>query len=389
MAGFKFNADAVKRISDSVRLTEGLASDQTRGANIRPVLSSNSISVVNDDVTTAPRFGIAELGTYNNTTFRYSIIRPTFDNVLSIAIVKAPVESLRQVKAHVQSGQPFRLLCSDFADLVEGDLVGTQADSWFAAKSFSGNIEIIGIVQDDLQPTGFPAGVGLVWGMLKTSGENRWKQVFAINPTAPSTSTITTTEDLTTIIKVGSPVKFITTDAISGSGSGSSADIVEVFYAMVTAVTSNLITISGAPLSTAAGQLLAVFVGEPELVAMLSMFVSGTYADGLDDDLLATDMLSPFKWMQSKYHLVRVSAVQMTVDTGTEPSINVQINNTDVLTTDIQLGASGTWIDNSAVAFDTDAYDANLDEEIEVACTVAGGTGDASDLTVQCYWVAE
>jgi len=100
-------------------------------------------------------------------------------------------------------------------------------------------------------------------------------------------------------------------------------------------------------------------------------------------------MKSPFKWMQSQFHLVQVSATQASVDTGTEAVINVQINNAAVLSTGITLGAAGAWVNGSAVAITTANYDVNYGEEIEVACTTAGGTGDAEDLTVQCVFVPE
>jgi len=105
------------------------------------------------------------------------------------------------------------------------------------------------------------------------------------------------------------------------------------------------------------------------------------------------DMFSPMKWSGPKAYLVAFSGVQMTVDTGTEPKINIQINNAAVSTADsnngIQLSTSGTWVDNSAIAISTTNYDINRGEELEVDCTAAGGTGDAENLTVQCVFVLE
>lgn len=222
------------------------------------------------------------------------------------------------------------------------------------------------------------------------TSSHRWRRVYDVSSTAASTSTITTNSDLTDFIKVGLPIR-IAIDSAAGTATATSGNPVTTsfLYGIVTAATSSLITISGPPLPTIAGHLIGVYIGLPEMAAMLSMFVAGTYADATDDDLLANDMASPMKWAESRCYLVRVSAVQMTVDTGTEPSINIQLGNTNALSTAIVLGAAGTWVENDAAAIDETNYLVDFDEEVEVACTVAGGTGDAENLTVQCMLVAE
>ena len=220
-------------------------------------------------------------------------------------------------------------------------------------------------------------GDNIIWVDMNTASRcaSRWKGLSRFNATPPSTSTITTTSDLSAIITVGMPLRFT---LAAGD-----------YYAIVTAITANLITIAGAPLTTGADTLLGLAYGDPEMISVLSMFIAGTYADGTDNNLLASDMYSPFKWMQSKFHLVAVSATQASVDTGSEAVVNVQVNNASVLSTGITLGAAGAWVDGGAVAITTANYDVNYGEEIEVACTTAGGTGDAEDLTVQCVFVPE
>ena len=199
------------------------------------------------------------------------------------------------------------------------------------------------------------------------------------NDQAASTSTITMVTDQTATIKVGSPIKF----KLSGS----------YYYAICTAITSNLLTIADAPLTTGDGDLTELFVGPASQVQQISFFVSSTYADGTEDDLLRDDMHSPFRWDGPKAYCVFFAGVQATVDTGTEPKVNLEINNAVVSTNDsnngIQLGAADTWVDNSAVAINTSNYDINRGEELEVACKVAGGTGDAANLTIQATLVLE
>ena len=132
--------------------------------------------------------------------------------------------------------------------------------------------------------------------------------------------------------------------------------------------------------------------GVPEQVVVVNFFVSGNYGDGVAD-LLAADMNTYFRWQQSKAYLVAFSCTEKTVDTGTEPKVNVKVNGTAVSTNDtnlgVQLTTAGTWVDNSAVAINTTYYDINPNEAVEITCTAAGGTGDAAYLTVQTTFVLE
>ncbi|MCP4645778.1 MAG: hypothetical protein GY851_35360 [bacterium] len=204
------------------------------------------------------------------------------------------------------------------------------------------------------------------------------------NDDPPSTSTITTISDLSTIIKVGTPLKFTLGGGAANPGT---------YYAVVTAMAVNLITIAGAPLETDDGDLTALWIGRPERVAQVDLFIAGTYGDGVDTTLLASDMSSYFKWGGSAAYLVMYECVHLTVDTGAEPKINVRVNGADVSTNDanngVQLGATATWVANSAVAINTTNYDIQRGEPLELHCPVAGGTGDAAELTVTCFFVFE
>lgn len=209
----------------------------------------------------------------------------------------------------------------------------------------------------------------------------RWKEI------TDSYYTDTPHADLNKILmsntgdfKVGAPVKF--TETASGN----------TYYGIVDTLSTNaFITIKGAPLD-AGDDIAALYVGLPELAMQIDLFVSGTYGDG-SANLLADDMLTYFKWRLPKAYLVAFSIVHYTVDGGVEPKVNMRVNASDASTYDggngPQLGGAGAWVDNGDVEIDPTTYDINYGEALEVFCSVAGGVGNASDLTVSCTFVSE
>lgn len=206
--------------------------------------------------------------------------------------------------------------------------------------------------------------------------KSRWTPVTAFTATPASTSTLTMTSDLTAILKAGLPVKY----TISSS----------VFYGIITAVAADLLTISGAPLG---GDVTALAYGSAEMVIQADFYISGTFGNGTDTDLLYNDMKTKFVWRLGKAYCVGFSVLEKTVDTGAEPKINVLVNGQRVSTADsnlgVQLGSAGAWVANSAVAVNTAYYDINTGEAVTVECSAAGGTGDAADLTVSSIFILE
>jgi len=199
-----------------------------------------------------------------------------------------------------------------------------------------------------------------------------------------SESTVTMVTDQTSNVKIGTPIKFTLGGTATNPGT---------YYAICTAITSSLLTINGAPLEVDDGDLTALYYDDTRSPIQLDFFIAGVYGDAIDTALLSNDMNSYFTWKGKKAYLVNFSAVQKTVDTGTEPKINVRINSADVSSNDsnngIQLGATATWVDNPAVAINTANYGINNGGSMEIHCPVAGGTGDASDLTTSCIFVEE
>ncbi|MFA5458176.1 MAG: hypothetical protein WC261_11170 [Synergistaceae bacterium] len=226
-------------------------------------------------------------------------------------------------------------------------------------------------------PTGPTGPIGPTGADGLAAPQDNWQLVSASTYTATPASTSTLAMSDTSSVHLGDAIKY--TD---GRGT---------YFAIVTAVTTNTsITIAGAALDTGS-DVTSLYVGNNKVI-QLDFFVSGTYADGTGD-LLAADMNTYFKWQGRKAYLVAFSAVHKTVDTTTNPKINVNVNSAAVSTADsnngVQLSTAGTWVDNSAIAVNTSNYDINRGEAVEISCTAAGATGDASDLTVSCVFVQE
>lgn len=216
---------------------------------------------------------------------------------------------------------------------------------------------------------------GSHWISSAATLPSRWTEVTGFTATPASTSTLTFGTNKTAVLKVGLPVRYTIASTI--------------YYGKITASASNLLTIAGAPMG---GDVTKLEYGVPEQVVVVNFFVSGNYGDGVAD-LLATDMNTYFRWQQSKAYLVAFSCTEKIVDTGTEPKVNVKVNSSAVSTNDtslgVQLTTAGAWVDNSAVAINTTYYDINPNDPVEIACTAAGGTGDAAYLTVQATFVLE
>jgi len=165
------------------------------------------------------------------------------------------------------------------------------------------------------------------------------------------------------------------------------------YFAVIDTVTANTsIAIAGAAFDTGS-DLTTLYVGNNKIIKTV-YFVSATYADAANAALLETDMKTFEFWDGRKSYLVDFGVVHETPDTGTQPKINILINGSAVSTNDsgngVQLsGTKGVRTKNSAVAIDTATYHINQDETIEVSCTVAGGSGNAENLTVFCIFVQE
>lgn len=211
------------------------------------------------------------------------------------------------------------------------------------------------------------------WATDTASGASFWTQTTGTFTATPaSTSTLTMGTDLTATIKVGYPLKY----AIGGT----------TYYGIVTAITSNLLTVAGAPLG---GDVTALYYGNPERVIQATYSINGYFADAANTTLLATDLLAKEKWQQSKAYLVMISHIVTTDDSGAnQPLVTVSVNGSVVGTdnTNAGLAVAETWTD-TVVGINTSNYDINTGEAIEIVTDASGSNGDAQNLTVRCVWV--
>jgi hypothetical protein len=210
-----------------------------------------------------------------------------------------------------------------------------------------------------------------------TNLSSGWFIIGTASYTATPSSTSTITMSDTSLLQVGQALRY--TDGTSTR------------YAQIASITTDTsISIRGSALDTGS-DLTSLYFAPVGKIREISLFISGTYADGTDTDLLANDMNSPFEWTGNKSYLVFAKAVHMTVDGTAQPKINIQLNGAKALTGDsnngIQLGSSGVWVANSPVAISNSNYGIEDGQEVEVECTVAGTAGDAENLTVQLTFV--
>jgi len=201
-----------------------------------------------------------------------------------------------------------------------------------------------------------------------------WTQEVNFTATPASTSTLTMTADKTATIKVGMGLKY----KISAT----------YYYGMVTAITSNLLTIAGAPLS---GDVSELYWCPPERVIQVDFFVSGKFADAANTGLLASDMNTAFEWNLGKAYCVLIRHKVKTDDSGAnQPRVSISIAGAVVGTDNTNTGqaVAETWT-STVVGINTSNYDINPDEAIEIVTDDNGTNNDASDLTVSAVFVLE
>lgn len=207
-----------------------------------------------------------------------------------------------------------------------------------------------------------------------------WRTIAGAKYTATPASTSTLTMSDTSDLAVGLPVKYVYGGV--------------TYYGIVTALSANaLMTIAGATFDT--GQALtALYVGVPEMVVQLDLFIEQIWDDAVQD-ILAEVGEQYFKWQRGAACLVAFSVAQHWPDSGaTEPYVNVKINgslvSTDASNKGVQCSAvAGTWVESSAVTISTSNYDIARGEAVELRCTQQGTTGDAEGLTVSLVFVLE
>ncbi len=219
------------------------------------------------------------------------------------------------------------------------------------------------------------------WQDMPQSGASKWTALAASTDyaaTPASTSTLHMTTDQTAAIKPGMALRYV----IGGVA----------YYGVVTAVTSGLLTVAGAPLS---GDVTALdYSIFPGMVETMTLSDPGAWADSADTALVANDLLIALVWPGPPAALVRIQAWTRTTDTGTnKPRINARLGETptDSVSTDksnagLELVASSTWT-ATGVDIDPAKYAVSLGTAIELRTDANGSNDDARDLTVVLTFV--
>jgi hypothetical protein len=205
-----------------------------------------------------------------------------------------------------------------------------------------------------------------------SAGSSAWTQETHFTATPASTSTLTMTADLTGTIFIGYGLKYI----IGGT----------TYYGIVTAITSNLLTLAGAPLG---GSITSLYWSTPTRVTQVDFFIPGAFADAANTTLLATDGHTKFRWGLTKAYCVQINHTVRIADTGANQSHGTASIAGSVVGTDntnAGLTFAVTWTP-TVVGINTTNYDINYGEAIEIVTDAAGSNDDAVDLTMSLVFV--
>jgi len=202
---------------------------------------------------------------------------------------------------------------------------------------------------------------------------SRWRKEEGTYVATPaSTSTITTLIDRTAAISIGTPVRY----EIAGV----------VYYGMVMNVTTTTITIAGPPLS---GDIDDLYFGVSEMVIQLDHDIPGAFAAGAEDELIKTIRKSHSVWRGQPAYLVQIGHIVQALDSGTQPNVTASIGGSAVGTDNTNTGLPVALVlQSTSIGINPSNYRIEYGDAIELA-TTAGGTGDASDLTVLLTFVSE
>lgn len=197
-----------------------------------------------------------------------------------------------------------------------------------------------------------------------------WIQPSWFNPVALSNKTIQVGSS--DAFDPGTPIQFVQDNAPK--------------YAVATSLTSNVLTLGGAPLSTTT-PIQAMFVGKMYMGVDVKFSIAGDYASSIHNALRIVGR-QLYTWGRSTAYLCRARAAHIDVAGTTQPEINIQVGGNDVFASDIVLsGTTSTWVDSGVT--DVTYYQVDLDDDINVYVNKAGTGTAAEDLSVVLQFVME
>lgn len=214
--------------------------------------------------------------------------------------------------------------------------------------------------------------LGIKWG---DAASGVWTAETNFTARPPGTSTITMTADKTATILVGYGLKY------TWNGN--------TYYGIVTAITNNLLTIAGAPLS-ASYDVTALSWCDHTRIEQVDFFIPGAFSDAANTGLLASDAHTKFRWGKAKSYMVQISHTVRVDDTNTATHalVTLSINGSVIGTSNTNAGeaVATTWT-STVVGINVSNYDINFGEAIEVVTDASGGNDNAVDLTVSAVFV--
>jgi len=247
---------------------------------------------------------------------------------------------------------------------------GTDA-SWATVASYT----LPTASADTLGGVKIGSGITITDGVISASVGSSigWTAETAFTATPASTSTLTMTSDKTASIKVGMAVKYTISSV--------------VYYGVVTAITSNLMTIAGAPMG---GDVTALYYStNPAQVVQVDFYVPGKFADAANTALLASDAKVKFDWNLQEARLVQIRHTVSVDDSGAnQPRVNMSVGGSAVSTSNTNTGVAvaETW-SSTVIDINTTNYVVARDAAIEVVTDANGSNDDASDLSVSGIFV--
>lgn len=203
---------------------------------------------------------------------------------------------------------------------------------------------------------------------------SRWVAQWGVFYSTPaSSSSITMLYNMVNAIPIGTPIKYLT----SAGGP---------YFGIVTAITSNLLTIAGPPLS---GTIYMIWTGPPEMVCQVDYLIPGAYATEAKTNLIQTFQKSFSPWHGPPAYLVRISHRALAADSGTAPKVTASIEGNIVGTDNSNTGlpVATSWA-HTTTGINASNYRIDLNDAIELR-TTQGGSGDSTFLTVSLIFVSE
>ena len=189
--------------------------------------------------------------------------------------------------------------------------------------------------------------------------------------TPASTSTLTMTSDQTATLKVGYGLRY----TVGGV----------VYYGIIKAITSNLLTIAGAPFS---GNVTGLAWCNAKNIIQKDFYIPSTYEDASNNGLLLSDAKTRFVWRLPEARLVCISHFNIANDSGeTKPCANMSVGGNKVATANTNEGLNvyTGWTD-TVVDINTTNYVVATGSAVEVT-TAMGSVGNATHLTISGVFV--